>query len=391
MEQQYPESKPGMVISDTIKKRAQLMIEAIMNNDLKSVITYIEKGYPVKIINDQSISLIGAAAFVGNVEIVRALLEAYPDNQEQKIEANCFSFHTTPYHFQLSGKLPQNIQLNHTDYGYAPLHWACSNPETKHRESDILKIVQRLLYHGANPSYSASDVTGFFKGSVPIEPEKALDLAYAQELNRVAALLKQAEKAKFKQKNNERREALFLSYFNDDENDHDGEKEQPTIETDINLAEELFIAAKIGDHLKVNYLLTQNAPTNYVNKFDYLTALFAAANNGNYKVVKNLIKHVDPNYQYIPKGSTIGGPTALHALCRNNNIYSLTRVKIASLLLAHGARTDLNAFDPRIINRQDKRDPFYKHPADLIENSLALYQLLRPESTNVDSSRCLIN
>jgi hypothetical protein len=257
--------------------------------------------------------------------------------------------------------------------------------------------VKLLLDHDADPSYSVSDLTGVFHGTSPIEPEKAIDVAYLQGFTRVVALLKNAEKAKFKQEERKIQEVFLDKVLEDffENAEKEGQKEEKLAIDDIQLkklSKELFIAAKIGNALRVENLLRQNVPATHIDTFSFLTPLSAAANTGSYKVVEVLLKNgVDPNYQYIPEGNTLGGPTALHALCRNNNIDGTRRIKIASLLLAHGARTDLPAFDPRIISRRDRQSPHYNHPADLVENCPELMELLCKTPTTNNSDQCLLS
>jgi len=384
MEEQKEEPKDDIGLNPIFAKRAALMMEATMTNKTELVKTYIQRGYPIKIIDRYSQSPLGTAAFQGNVAMVSALLEAYQEEPEQKSDPNCFYFRKYTHDFVLTSRyLTKFVKTTNTDFGYAPLHWACGNLNLKYRENDVLQVVQLLLEHGANPSYIVSDLTGVFNRTSPIEPEKAIDLAYFQRFFRVAEVLKQAEKTKFKleeQKKESEFQGKSLEDFFENGDKEGQEKEKSTID-DIQLkklAKELFVAARIGNVLRVKNLLKKDVPATYVDKFSFLTAISAAANTGSYKVVKVLLKNqVDPNYQYIPEGNTIGGPTALHALCRNNNIDEIRRIKIASILLTHGARTDLPAIDPRIILRSDRQSPHYNHPADLVENHQGLIELLK--------------
>lgn len=394
MEQQKEEPKDDIGSNLIFKKRVKLMMNAIMQNDTNRVKQYIQQEYPLYFINKQSESALGTAAFNGNVEIVQAILEAYPNDQERKVSTNHYYFNKTVHEFTLTtANSTQIIKKHHTDFGYAPLHWACGNPRTKHRENDVLQIVKLLLDHDADPSYSVSDLTGVFHGTSPIEPEKAIDVAYLQGFTRVVTLLKNAEKAKFKQEERKIQE-VFLDKILEDffENaEKEGEKEEIDDIQLKKLSKELFVAAKIGNPLRVENLLRQGVPATHIDTFSFLTPLSAAANTGSYKVVELLLKNgVDPNYQYIPEGNTLGGPTALHALCRNNNIDGTRRIKIASLLLAHGARTDLPALDPRIISRRDRRSPHYNHPADLVENCPELMELLYKTPTTNNSDQCCL-
>jgi ankyrin repeat protein len=373
------EKKKSNLVSDPkFKKKADWMLDAVGHNDIPRVKNLIAKGYPVKFVDLVSVSPIGLAAFNGNKEMVQVLLGAYPEDQEKKVDTNCYYFrnNTHTFGFRKPGFDQPLVELPQTDFGYAPLHWACGNPALRYKESNVLEIVQLLLDHEADPSYSASDLTGAL-ANPSIEPEKAVDLASLQGFTRVEAILRKAEKERFKQ------------------------KATPEDDAKVSLAtdEDLFHEARIGNSIKLKKLIVAGISLNYGNKFDWLTPLSAAANCGNYKVVKVLLKNgVDANYQYVPVIAQIGdknfyaqvgGPTALHALCRNNNLASSVRIKIASLLLAHGARTDLIAHDPRIISRPDKQTQEYHHPADLVMNCPELRKLLGKQEQN--QSECLLS
>lgn len=402
--------KQQQMPSDQIfQLQAAKMIDAVMTNNTSLVKKYIEQGYPVIGTDKLSQSIIGGAAFLGNVEMTKALLEAYPNNELKKVNTNCFFYYTTDHNFidqemhfstanncSLPGK-KREIERVYTAFGYSPLHWACANPQLRNNEGKVLQIVELLLAHGANPSYSVSDLIGYFKGNVPIEPEKAVDLAYQQGFYTVAKALRKAEKKNFQETTSqERLQSSFEDFMKEKEKEKEGEN--PAIEK---LAEELFIAAKIGNLPKVRMLLAQNAPITYINEFDFLNPLSVAANNGNVKVVKALLtSKANPNFQHvantyilkkdthIPQCKTIHGPTALHALCRNNNLGTAVRIKIATLLLANGARTDLKARDPRIITRSDRGSQHYEHPADLVQNCPELVNILREKQ---DNDTCLIS
>lgn len=376
------ETDPPCFAPQDEESRAEKLMDAVCDNDLSLVQSYISEGYHVNFIDDENISPLGCAAFYGNVAMVKTLLEACPQDQKTMIvnqHSSCEQTHTIIYKHH--GEPSQWIQLLHTDFGYSPLHWACANPDLKYRKYDVSKIVRLLLEHGANPLYSATDLTGTLQ-NVPIEPIRAVHLAYIQGFLKAAAILKKAEKEQLKK----------IEHFTiPDEVLNKSLGKQPP--TEAHLSKELFEAAKIGNHRQVKKILTSlnlvpvhDKSIYYVNEFDGLTELSVAANHGHYKVVKVLLKKnvllkkdADPNYQYKLTDKIMSGPTALHALCRNNNIESKTRIRIAKLLLDHGARTDLPGFDPRAINRNDRKTNQYKHPADLVENCPELKKLLGKE------------